>query len=171
MTMSCQSDHENKSKLNKDMPSPPRQIGGLEHTKQGTPHKEKNIKIIGICGKHDQHWSRPLKTKKRKLAEVQRREMKKVKLDGWYQRRGGAGFIRPGIAVFAGDDRAKHTAHHGSPCHPGHKGYSFLLQQEHCKGLLQAMLYPELWVRPLVLPYRNQKACCCFPEKYERAFP
>lgn len=33
MTVSCQSDHENKSKLNKDMPSPPRQIRGPEHIK------------------------------------------------------------------------------------------------------------------------------------------
>lgn len=132
MTMSCQSDDENKSKLHRDMPSPPRPIGGPEHTKQGIPHKEKNINIIGICGKHAHHWSPTLKIKEHKLSEVQRRGMKKVRLDGWHQRLGGAGFITPGMAVFGCDDQAKHRAHHGLPCHPGHKGCSFLLEQEHC---------------------------------------
>lgn len=147
MTVSCQSDPENKSKLNKDMPSLPHQIGSPKHIKYGLSHKEKNTNVIGIRGKHDQHWSPPFKRNEHNLAEVQRRGMKKVRLDGWYQRRGGAGFIRHGIAVAACNDQAKHTAHHSLPCHPGLQGCSFLLQQEHCKGLLEAMVYPEPWVR------------------------
>lgn len=72
MTVSCQSDPENKSKLNKDMPSPPHPVGGPEHIKYGLPHKEKNINVTGICGKHDQHRSAPLKRNEHNLAEVQR---------------------------------------------------------------------------------------------------
>lgn len=170
MTMSCQSDHENKSKLHRDMPSPPHQIGGWEHTKQGIPHK--NINIIGICGKHDQHWSPTLKIKEHKLAEVQRRGMKKVRLDGWHQRLGGAGFIRPGILVFACDSQVKHTAHHGFPCHPGHKGYSFLLEQTaRGKGLMQAMLYPELWVRTTGFALQKSKGMLLLSKEVWENFP
>lgn len=84
---------------------------GPEHIKQGIPHKEKNINIVGICGKHKQYGSSPLKIKEHKLAEVQRRGMKKAKLDGWCQRLGGAGFIRPGITVFDHCDDRWSTQH------------------------------------------------------------
>ncbi|KAJ7400209.1 hypothetical protein BTVI_107295 [Pitangus sulphuratus] len=74
--------------------------------------------------------------------------MKKVRLEGWYQRRrlGGAGFIRPGIPVIACNDQVKRILH---LVILGHKGYMFLLQQQHCKGLLGTTLYPELQVHPL----------------------
>lgn len=133
-----------KTKRGYALPSPP---NWRPRTWAFLTKRKKNTNVIGICGKHDQHWSPPFKRNEHNLAEVQRRGMKKVRLDGWYQRREGAGFIRHGIAVAACNDQAKHTAHHGLPCHSGLQGCSFLLQQEHCKGLLEAMVYPEPWVR------------------------
>ena len=99
-------------------------------------------------GKHDQHWSPPFKRNDHKLAEVQRRGMKMVRKDSWYQRRlGGAGFIRPGIPVVACNDQAKHVARCGLPCHPGPQGLQLSTTASTLRGLLGAMFYPEPRVR------------------------
>lgn len=162
MTVSCQSDPENKSKLNKDMPSPPHQIGGPEHIKYGLSHKEKNTNVIGICGKHDQHWSPPFKRNEHNLAEVQRRGMKKVRLDGWYQRRGGEDLSDMGSLWLPAMTRR--STQHTMACLAilGTRAAASYYSRNTAKGCWRQWCIQNRGSGPLLLPNRNQRHIAAF---------
>lgn len=73
-----------RSKTKGKSPQPPNKWGLRTH--QITYVFIKSINITGNHGKHDHHWSPPLKRNAHKLAGVWRRGMKTVRKDSWCQK-------------------------------------------------------------------------------------
>lgn len=184
MTMSCQSDHENKTKQKErkkktkttNQPKTPNKWKPRTYQIRYSSYREKYYHYTHrnsrktwatLVTSIQEKWSQAGRGSEKRDEDCKKWRLipeKETRSGRIYQRRrlGVPGFIRPGIPVIACNGQVKHVECCGLPCHPAPQGLQ--LSTTASTGLLGAMFYPEPRVRTVVvlLPDTNQRHTIAF---------